>query len=129
MPCGQQKEVGVEMHYFCIMEKTRLQKVARLIEKEMGYLLRDAVPYTGGGMITVTKVNVTPDLSIARVNVSLFGVVDKKTALEQIKSHSKELRFQLGLRIRYQLRQLPDLQFFLDDSLDYIERIDQLLKD
>ncbi|MDK2908863.1 MAG: ribosome-binding factor [Bacteroidales bacterium] len=110
------------------MEKTRIQKIGRLIEREMGDLLRDATPFIGSGMITVTKVNVTPDLQIARVNVSIFGVPDKKAALEQLKTHTKELRFALGLRIRHQVRIIPELQFYLDDSLDYIENIDRLLK-
>lgn len=111
------------------MEKTRLQKVARLLQKEIGFLLRDAVPYTGGGMVTVTRVNVTPDLGLARVNVSIFGIDDKAGVLEKLKSHAKELRFQLGLRVKHQMRIVPDLQFFIDDSLDYLDNIDKLLKE
>ncbi len=109
------------------MEKTRLQKIERLIQKEMSLMLQDAAPYTGGGMLTVTRVTVTPDLQIARIHVSIFGLPDKKAALEELKSHGPELRYQLGAKIRHQIRIIPQLQFFLDDSLDYIERIDKLL--
>jgi len=109
------------------MEKTRLEKVARLIQKEMSLMLQDSVPYTGGGILTVTRVSVTPDLQIARIHISIFGLPDKKAALEQLKLHGPELRYQLGVKIRHQVRIIPQLQFFLDDSLDYIERIDKLL--
>jgi len=75
----------------------------------------------------VTKVNVTSDLSIARVYVSLFTTKDKNEILKLVKLHSKEIRFKLGQRIGRQVRVIPELQFYLDDSLDYIENIEKLL--
>jgi ribosome-binding factor A len=78
-------------------------------------------------MITVTKVKITPDLSLARIMLSIFGVEDKQKVLQKITSEKSEIRFELGKRIKNQLRKVPELAFFLDDSLDYIERIDQLL--
>ncbi len=78
-------------------------------------------------MITVTKVSVTSDLSIARVYLSIFGK-DPNKVVGQIASRSGEIRKQLGLRVKHQLRHVPDLQFYVDDSLDYIENIEKLLK-
>ncbi len=88
---------------------------------------REGTPKYGGAMITVTKVNVTRDLSLARVFLSLFATKDKKSLLESIRSHAGEIRFNLGRRIRNQVRHIPDLEFYEDDSLDYIEKIDELL--
>ncbi len=111
------------------MESKRQEKISKLIQKDIGTILQQKSVELGNPMITVTKVNVTSDLSFARIYVSLFATKDKHEALEQIKLHSKEIRFELGKRVKNQLRKVPDLQFFLDDSLDHIERIDQLLDD
>ena len=78
-------------------------------------------------MITVTKVNVTRDLSISRVYLSLFGTKDKKSLLEKIRKHKSEIKYKLGNRVRNQLRAVPDLEFYEDDSLDYIENLENLL--
>jgi len=80
-------------------------------------------------MITVTKVHVTPDLSLAKVYLSLFAIENKDGLLEQIRKHTKDIRYKLGQRIGRQIRVVPDLQFYLDDSLDYIENIERLLDD
>ncbi len=79
-------------------------------------------------MITVTKVYVTADLSIARVYLSIFGK-DAQKVLQQVELKGKEIRKQLGYRVKNQLRQVPELRFFVDDSLDYIDKIDKLLND
>ncbi len=79
-------------------------------------------------MITVTKVYVTADLSLARVYLSIFGK-DAQKVLQQVEMKGKEIRKQLGNRVKNQLRQVPDLRFFVDDSLDYIDKIDKLLND
>ena len=113
--------------YLCNMETTRQQKINSLLQKDLAdILLREViVPNT---MISVTRVNVTPDMSVARVNLSIFATKDKTEALKQIQIKKAEIRRLLGERIKNQLRIVPDLQFFLDDSLDRIERIDELLK-
>jgi ribosome-binding factor A len=111
------------------METKRQEKISKLIQKDLGTILQQKSVEMGNPMITVTKVNVTSDLSLARVYVSLFATGDKKETLALIKSHGKEIRFELGKRVKNQLRKVPDLQFFLDDSLDHIERIDELLDD
>ena len=116
--------------YFCNMENMRLDRVSKLLQKDLGEILQfDLKHITKKSMVTVTKVNVTPDLSIAKVYLSLFATPDKKALLENIKRHSKEIRGKLGFRIKNQMRLVPDLQFYEDDSLDYIENIDQLLNE
>jgi ribosome-binding factor A len=111
------------------MENMRLDRVSKLLQKDLGEILQfDMKHVTKNSMVTVTKVNVTPDLSIAKVYLSLFATPDKKALLENIKMHSREIRGKLGYRIKNQMRVVPDLQFYEDDSLDYIDNIDQLLK-
>lgn len=99
-----------------------------MLQRELGEIFqREAPGKYGGALITVTKVSVTRDLSIARVFVSLFATKDKPALLEIIKSHGGEIRYNLGKRIKNQVRHIPQLDFFEDDSLDYIEKIDDLL--
>ncbi len=112
------------------MESTRLNKVNKLLQKDLGEIIQhDMNHVTRGAMVTVTKVKVTSDLSIARVYLSLFATKDKEALLEEIRKHGSEIRGKLGNRVRHQLRVVPGLQFFEDDSLDYIENIDHLLHD
>ena len=80
-----------------------------------------------GIMITVTKVNISPDLSIAKVYLSLFATSNKEEMIDSIRGHAREIRFKLGRKIGKQVRVIPELQFYLDDSLDYIENIEKLL--
>lgn len=110
------------------MESTRQSKISRLLQKDLSDIFqREGRNLFGHAMITVTKVHVTSDLSIAKVYLSLFTTTDKNDTLKFIKFHTKEIRFKLGQRIGKQVRVIPDLQFFLDDSLDYIEKIEKLL--
>jgi ribosome-binding factor A len=110
------------------MESTRQQKVARLVQKELGsYFQQESRTLFGGAMITVTKVHVSKDLAYARIYISLFGAKDKTGLLEKITGSGREIRHHLGLRTGKQLRIIPELHFFEDDSLDYIDRIDNLL--
>lgn len=110
------------------MESTRQQKIARLIQKELGGIFqRDSRTLYDGALITVTKVTVTKDLSIAKVHLSLFMTKDKEALLGVIRQHGRETRHHLAQLVHNQLRIMPELAFFLDDSLDYIENIDNLL--
>ncbi len=112
------------------MESTRLNRVNKLLQKDLGEIMQIEMKHvTRGAMITVTKVKVTSDLSIARVYLSLFATKDKKALLEEVKKHTGEIRGKLGSRLRHQLRVIPELHFYEDDSLDYIENIDHLLHD
>ena len=112
------------------MESTRQLKISRLLQKELSEVfLFEARNLFGHAMITVTKVHVAKDLSIAKVYLSLFGVMEKKELFKSIDNHTKEIRRALGMRVKQQLRVVPELHFFMDDSLDYIENIDKLLKE
>lgn len=90
--------------------------------------LRKGTEYAPGKMISVTRVRVSPDLSFARVFISIFPSDNKETVLESINEHVHKIRFELGNKVRSQLRIVPEIAFFIDDSLDYIDKIDKLLK-
>jgi ribosome-binding factor A len=110
------------------MESTRQQKISRLLQKDLSDVFqREGKIWFGSAMITVTKVNVTKDLSIAKVYLSLFIIGNKEELLKTIRKHGTEIRYKLGKRIGQQVRVIPELQFFMDDSLDYIEHIEELL--
>ncbi len=109
------------------MESTRQAKIARLIQKELSEIFRRETAKTHGVIVSVSAVRVSPDLSIARAYLSVFPS-DKGTAmLESINHNAKAIRHELAQKVRYQLRKTPELSFFIDDSLDYIQNIDNLL--
>jgi len=111
------------------MDTIRQQKIARLLQKEIGEIFtKKEVSFSKAMMVSVTQVRVSPDLGIAKVYLSLFPATDKKEVIQQIQEKSKEVRYMLGKRVGKQLRHTPDLHFYLDDSFDYAEKIDQLLK-
>lgn len=110
------------------MEGTRLSKIERLIQKELGDIFQKQTQAMPGTLISVSIVRVSPDLSVAKAYLSIFPSEKSKDLLEAIRTNTKAIRYDLGQRIRLQVRKIPELSFFLDDSLDYIERIDQLLQ-
>lgn len=111
------------------MESKRQQRIARLLQKDIGEILQQETPgLTAGAMVTVTKVTVTSDLAISRIYLSIFATDDKQAILNKIKDHGNEIKYKLGNRIRNQLRSVPNLEFYEDDSLDYIDNIESLLK-
>jgi ribosome-binding factor A len=108
-------------------ESTRQLKVAKLIQKELGDLFqRDGSSYYGNAFVTLTKVKMSPDLGLAKVYLSFMLVENKKQLLETLSSHTKEIRKSLGERIRKQVRIIPDLQFYIDDNLEYANQMDEL---
>jgi ribosome-binding factor A len=112
------------------MESQRQQKISKLLQKDLGEIFQMEMQHaTRGAMVSVTKVYVTPDLSSAKVYLSLFAAKNPAELMKSISKHSKEIRGKLGNRIRHQLRVVPELHFYEDDSLDYIENIENLLKD
>jgi len=112
------------------MESTRQLKVSRLLQKDLGEIFqRESRNLAKGAMVTVTKVHVTPDLAMAKVYLSLFATEDKDGLIKHIQQRSKEVRFNLGKRIAKQIRVVPELVFYLDDSLDYIDNIEKLLEE
>ena len=111
------------------MESTRQKKVSRLIQKEIADIfLRKGSEYAPGKMISITKVRVSPDLSFAKVFISIFPSSNNAHILQVVQDHTSKIRFDLGHKIRSQLRIVPEIVFYIDDSLDYIEKIDRLLK-
>lgn len=112
------------------MASIRQEKVASLIKRDVGEIMQqNGTQYLPGKMITVTIVRMSPDLSFAKIYVSIFPTDEPKQDLEKLKSHGSEIRGLLGKRVKNQLRIVPELGFYLDDSLDYAERIDDLLND
>lgn len=111
------------------MESTRQKKVSRLIQKEMADIfLRKTNELAHGKMITVTKVRISPDLSIAKVYLSIYPSTGTGDIIKGIQDQTAKLRFEMGQKVGKQLRIVPDIAFFIDDSLDYIDNIDRLLK-
>ncbi len=111
------------------MESTRQAKIARLIQKELSEIFRQQTAKTHGTLVSVSAVRVSPDLSIARAYLSVFPSGKAQEMIESINRSAKTIRYELAQKVRYQLRKTPELAFYLDDSLDYIEKIDNLLKD
>lgn len=110
-------------------ESTRSQKVSRLIQKELStYFQRETINLAKGKMVSVTHVRMTPDFGLARVHLSVFPSQGSKEVLENVKAQVKTIRHFLGSQIKNQLRSVPELEFFIDDSLDYVEKIEELLK-
>ena len=111
------------------MESTRQKKVSRQLLKDLSEILqlkgRDLI---GTSLVSVTVVRISPDLSIARVYISVFGVENKEALLTKMNQQSYAIRKKLGERIRNQMRKVPELKFFLDDSVDYSQHIEDLLK-
>ncbi len=109
-------------------ESTRQKKINRLLQKEMGDIFLMQAKQMQGTLISVSAVRVTPDLGLAKIYLSIFPSERGTELLENIKVNSKQIRHELGQRVRHQLRIVPELAFYIDDSLDYLERIDTLLK-
>lgn len=110
------------------METTRQQKISRMLQKELGEIFLLYARKLQGTLITVTAVRVSPDLGIARTHLSIFPSEKSNAVIAQVNADTKALRFDLGKRVRNQLRIVPELFFHVDDSLDYLENIDNLLK-
>ena len=111
------------------MESTRQKKVARQIQKDVAHiLLQKTSSILPGSLISVSKVRMSPDLSYAKVFLSVFPLHDASAFLKSIEYQSSEIRNDLGRRVRHQLRIVPELTFYIDDSLDYAENIDRLLR-
>jgi ribosome-binding factor A len=111
------------------MESTRQKKVSRLIQKEVADIfLKKGNEIAHGKLISITKVRVSPDLSFAKIYLSIFPPVDQEAILKSVQEQGTKIRFELGRKVRSQLRIVPDIVFHIDDSLDYIDNIDRLLK-
>jgi len=110
------------------MDSTRQNKIAKLIQKELAEIfLADGIPVYNC-MITVTQTKVTSDLSLARSYLSIFNAENNDRVMHVIKKNTKDIRHRLAQKVKHQLRMVPQLDFFIDDSLDYLENIEKLLK-
>jgi ribosome-binding factor A len=110
------------------MDTTRQNKIAKLIQKELAEIfLEDGLPVYDC-MITVTQNKETSDLSLARSYLSIFNAEDNEEVIKAIKKNTKDIRYRLAQKVKNQLRSIPQLVFFIDDSLDYLENIENLLK-
>jgi ribosome-binding factor A len=110
-------------------ESTRQKKVSRLIQKEIADIfLHKGSKYAPGKMISVTRVRISPDLSFAKIYLSIYPSDNQEAIMVSVQEHAPKIRFDLGHRVRSQLRIVPEIAFFIDDSLDYIDKINRLLK-
>lgn len=110
------------------METTRQNRIARLIQKDLANIFQAQTRKTHGVLVSVSVVRISPDLSVAKVYLSIFPSARAQELLDNINRQASQIRYELGNLERHQLRIIPELKFFIDDSLDYIENIDKLLK-
>lgn len=110
------------------METTRQNKIARLIQKELSEIFQAQTRSMRGVLVSVSVVRISPDMSYARAYLSVFPSERAEEIVKNINDNMKAIRYELGTRVRYQLRIIPELKFFVDDSLDYAAHIDELLK-
>jgi ribosome-binding factor A len=111
------------------MDSTRQLKIARQIQKDLGeiFQLRGMAAYQGA-LITVSEVRISPDLSVAKIFLSVFPSDKAADVIAKVEQENKTIRTELGKKVRHQLRIVPELHFFIDETLDKLERIDSLLK-
>ncbi|MBO6217515.1 MAG: 30S ribosome-binding factor RbfA [Prevotella sp.] len=110
------------------MQETRQNRIARLLQKELAEIFLGQTRQMRGVMVSVTRTKISPDLSICTAYLSIFPSEKAEEILGNINKNEKSIRYELGTRIRNQVRIIPELRFFIDDSLDYLDRIDELLK-
>lgn len=110
------------------METTRQNKIARLIQKDLSNIFQAQTRQTRGILVSVSVVRISPDLSVAKAYLSIFPSEKAQEILENINNNAAQIRYQLGTMERHQLRIIPELKFFIDDSLDYVDNIDRLLQ-
>src|SRR5690606_22911575 len=105
------------------------QRFASVIQEDISDIfLKNGNAWIPGAMITVTRVRVTPDLAIARIYISFLAIKDRDEALEIIRRHTSDIRYKLGTRIRNQVKVIPELEFYVDDSSDYVAHMDELFE-
>lgn len=125
---GKSINFAYNIELVVIMESTRIQKIQRLIQKDLSEIFREDTSKMRGVIVSVSNVRVSPDLSIARVHLSVFPSERAQEIVDGVNKNVKTIRYALAQRVRNQLRKTPELVFYVDDSLDYIEHIDELLK-
>ena len=109
------------------MEGKRQAKIARMLQKELSEIFRRQTAAMGGVLASVSPVRVSPDLGVAKAYLSIFPPEKAPEIMENIQRQNKTVRYDLAQAVKSVLRKTPELQFYLDDSLDYIDNIDRLL--
>ena len=110
------------------MQETRQAKISRLLQKELAQIFQGQTRRMHGMMVSVTRVKISPDLSVCTAYLSVFPSEKAEEVISNVNTNAKTIRYDLGQRIRNQVRIIPELRFFIDDSLDYIDHIDELLR-
>ena len=109
------------------MQETRQNKISRLLQRELSVIFQEQMRGMHGVMVSVTRVRISPDLSVCTAHLSIFPSERAQELMANIEKNNAQIRYSLGQRVRHQLRIIPELRFFIDDSLDYIDHIDELL--
>jgi len=111
------------------MESKRQQKFAGVLQEELAQVFqREGGAFLPNTLVTITRVRVSPDLAVAKVYLSFFNTTNTTLSINTINSHAGEIRYKLGARIRHQVRVVPELTFFVDDTNEYVERMDHLFE-
>ncbi|PWS27226.1 30S ribosome-binding factor RbfA [Pedobacter yonginense] len=109
------------------MESKRQQKFAGVIQEELAQIFqREGGAFLPNTLVTITRVRVSPDLSVAKVYLSFFNTTNTTLSINTVNAHNGEIRYKLGARIRHQARVVPELNFFVDDTNEYVEKMDHL---
>ena len=113
------------------MNSQRLKKVSSLLQKEMSNIFHKAIRFSGSSntLVSVTKVKISPDLSVAKVYISIYPSKNKDDYIKGLRDNAKQVKHTLSQKLKNELRIIPNLTFYLDDSLDYIEKIESSLKE
>ena len=113
-----------------MLEGKRQKQVAAVLEKDLNEIFqRLGLSMINGGMVSIASVKITPDLFEARVYLSFFKVADTVAALKMIEEKAWEIKKELTARVRHQLRSMPQLSYYIDDTLEYVDKMEQLFKD
>ncbi|HTM92416.1 MAG TPA: 30S ribosome-binding factor RbfA [Flavisolibacter sp.] len=110
-------------------EGKRQKQIGGLIQEEINFIFqRLGLNMINGGMVSISAVKITPDLLEARIYLSVFNAADNKSALKKIEERAWEIKKELAARVKHQLRRIPELKFFLDDTLDHVFKMEELFK-
>ncbi len=113
-----------------MLETKRQKQVAAVLEQELNSIFQYlGLTMIDGGMVSIANVKITPDLFDARIYLSLFKVADATDALKKIEERAWEIKKELASRVRHQLRSIPQLSFYIDDTLDYVDKMETLFKE
>ncbi|MFW0714941.1 30S ribosome-binding factor RbfA [Pedobacter sp. N23S346] len=111
------------------MESKRQQKFAGVLQEELAQVFqREGGAFLPNTLVTITRVRVSSDLAVAKVYLSFFNTTNTTLSINTVNAHAGEIRYKLGARIRHQVRVVPELTFFVDDTNEYVERMDHLFE-